>query len=166
MTDNLHELSTSIARIKDQIIDAGGEVSPELERLMDESGLAMRDKVGGIIKWTINLGGDEGAIDGEIERLQKLKKAKKNLRVRLETYVEQSMKTADIRKVDLGTMEVAVIKNPPSVEVEDEKALPGQFIEIITTQRVDKKAILVALKAGQDVKGARLVTDRTHVRVK
>lgn len=163
--DNLHKVSTEIARINNEIIDAEGVVSPELEKKLDEMGLALRDKAEGIIRWTLNLDGKQEAIDKEIARLQKLKKATKGLRERLEGYVEGCMKTADIKKIELDTIEIAVVKNPPSVEVEDNKALPAQFIETITTHRVDKKAILAALKAGESVTGARLVTDKTRLRV-
>lgn len=164
--ESLYSLSTELARINDGIIDAHGEISPELEKRLDETGLALRDKVEGIGRWVFNLEGREEAIDKEIARLQVRKKATMGLYARLKGYVEEGMRVADIKKLEFNTFEAAIVKNPPSVTVQDEKVIPGQFMEIVTTHRVDKKKILAALKAGEEVKGAVLITDRTRLRLK
>jgi hypothetical protein len=164
--ESLYSLSSKLARINDEIFDAGGEVTDELEQRLDDTGLALQDRVHGIVRWVFNLDGQEEAIDKELARLQARKKAVKNLTARLKGYVETGMKVADKNKMEFDTFEAAVVKNPPSVEIQDEKAIPAKFVETITMQRIDKKAILVALKAGEEVTGAVLIKDKTRLRLK
>lgn len=164
--ENLYDLSSQLAVINNEIIDAEGEVSPELERRLDETGLALQDKVQGIARWMFNIEGREDALDKEIARLTARKKQVVGLRSRLKEYVKSNMEIADIKKLEFDTFEVTVAKNPPSVEITDVEVVPAQFIEVVTTNKIDKKEILKTMKSGYKVLGAKLVTDKTNLRIK
>ena len=53
--ENLYDLSSKLATINNDIIDADGEISEELERRLDETGLAVKEKVQGIGRWVLNI---------------------------------------------------------------------------------------------------------------
>lgn len=164
---NLYELSSELAVIEDELIDAGGELTDELEKRLDSCTMGFNAKVENIAKWVLDLGAREETVDREIARLTVRKKAVQNLQRRLKEYTKMCMERAGKTKLDFGAVTVSVHRNPPSVEVRDEKAVPVRFITIIPEQHViDKKALLEALKAGEKVEGAVLITDRAHLRVR
>lgn len=163
---NLYELSTELATINNDLVDSDGEISEALEARLDAAQLGFHAKVEGIAKWMLDIEGVEGAIDGEIARLQRKAKCAAALRERLKAYVKESMERAGVQKVESATVTLRIQKNPPSVDVLDEKKLPGRFVTVVQTIKVDKGAVLTALKSGEDVPGAVLVSDKTHLRIK
>lgn len=162
---NLYELSESLARINDELEATGGELTLDLERLLDECTLAFKDKACGIGVWMLNIDGKVEALDKELARLVKRKVAAENLKARLKEYVKTSMERAEIQKLDFPSFTLALQRNPPSCEIWNEKAIPAKFITIVPeTKQVDKKAVLDALKRGEDVEGAILIDKKTHLR--
>ncbi len=163
---HLYELSTELATINDEIISTDGELSPDLEARLDNVSLDFRAKSQGIAKWTLDIAGVESMIETEIARLQRKKKVAENLRTRLTAYIKACMEQADVQKIESPTITLRIQKNPPSVEVLAEDRLPARFIRIKQITEIDKTGMLVALKNGEDVPGARLVTERTHLRIR
>ncbi len=163
---HLYELSTDLATINDEIIGADGELSPDLEARLDSVSLDFKAKSQGIAKWTLDIAGVEAMIETEIARLQRKKKVAENLRTRLTAYIKSCMEQADVQKIESPTITLRIQKNPPSVEILAEDKLPARFIKIKQITDLDKTGMLAALKNGEDVPGARLVTERTHLRIR
>ena len=161
----LYELSQELAVINDDIISADGELTEALEARLDAATMAFEDKAMNIARWTLNLDGVSSAIDSEIKRLQRKKQVSENLQKRLKEYVKSAMIMADIKKLDLGVMSIRVQNNPASLEIDDEKAIPEKYKKEVTETVIEKKEILKDLKDGKEVKGARLITDKTHLRI-
>ena len=166
MGESLYELSSELQRINEEIITAEGEITPELETMLDGFTTALDKKTGGIIRWTLNLKGKQQAIQNEIDRLTTRKRMVDNLDKRLKNYVHVCMVKAGMKKLEYDTFTVAIQKNPPSVEIEDEEKIDGKYKEIVQVVKLDKKQILSDMKAGAEVEGAILHTDKTHLRVR
>jgi hypothetical protein len=162
----LYELSTELATINDKIISADGEITPDLEAQLDSVALDFRVKSQNIAKWTLDIAGTEAMIQAEIERLQRKKKVAENLRTRLATYVKACMEQADVPKIESPTITLRLQKNPPSVEIVAEDKIPAKFVRIKQVTEINKTEILTALKSGEDVPGTRLITEKTHLRIK
>ena len=166
MTNILYELAADLSKINDIIIEGGGELPAELEEQLDSSGLAFQAKVEGIARWTGDLKGRAKVIKDEITRLQDRMKATQNLEARLKEYVKRCMEQADIKKIEFDTCVVRIQNNPASVEILDEKEIPARFTTIVPeTTKTDRAAVLKALKAGEDVAGARLINDKSNLRI-
>ncbi len=163
---HLYELSTELALLNDEIISADGELSPDLEARLDNVSLDYRAKSQGIAKWTLDIAGAESMIDTEIARLQRKKRVAENLRTRLTAYIKTCMEQADVQKIESPTITLRIQKNPPSVEILAEDQLPARFIRIKQITELDKTGMLFALKNGEDIPGARLVTEKTHLRIR
>lgn len=161
----LYEIAGDLQVLHDAIMEAEGEVTDEVDKALDGLGMMLADKVEAIGRWTINLAGTTDAIDAEIARLQARKKRMTNLQARLKEYVKLCMMKSDKAKLEFPAFAVRVQRNPPSVEVADEAKLPAKFIRIKQITEVDKKGLLDALKAGEQVPGAILVNDKTHLRI-
>ena len=102
----------------------------------------------------------------EAERFKKLAAASANAAKRLK---EESVKALDIAhpgqtKWELPEHKVSLRKAPPSVEVFDEDKLPDNYLRI--KSEPDKTAIKAALKAGEEVPGARLADPTTSIQVR
>ena len=102
----------------------------------------------------------------EAERLKKLAASDKNAAKRLK---EASVKALDIAhpgqtKWELPEHKVSLRKAPPSVEVFDQDQLPSDYIRVKCEP--DKTAIKAALKAGEEVPGARLADPTTSIQVR
>ena len=99
------------------------------------------------------------AIDAEIARLQALKAQRSKVAAGLRAYLLDNMQRAGIEKIDCPLCSFSVRKNPPKVEIFSENQLPAKFLVPPEPKppAPDKKAIGDALKAGEDVPGAKLV---------
>ena len=163
---NLYETSKELATINDEIISESGEISPDLEAKLDALQLSFNDKVSNIGRWALNVIRKEDVLSAEIERLQKRKATFEKLRDRLKDYVKMCMQVADKKKIELAQFTVYVQSNPPSVEIVDPQVLPSHYVKIIQATNIDRAAILQDLKQGRPVAGARLITDKTHLRIR
>ena len=163
---HLYELSTELALINDEIISADGELTPDLEARLDSASLDFKAKSQGIAKWTLDIAGVESMIETEIARLQRKKRIAENLRTRLTAYIKACMERADVQKIESPTITLRIQRNPASVEIVAEDKLPAKFIRIKQITELDKTGMLAALKNGEDVPGARLVTEKTHLRIR
>ncbi len=167
MGEKLYDLTDKLAKVEQEILLAGGEITDEIERRLDEANLAIRDKAEGIGKWMLNLDGDVEAIDKEIARLTARKKTRVNLQARLMEYLKAAMDHAEIHKLDCGTFSITIQKNPASVEITDGEKIPTKYLTIIPqTTKVNKVEVLKDLKKGDEVVGARLINDKTHLRLR
>lgn len=101
------------------------------------------------------------AIDAEIARLQALKAHRNKVAAGLRAYLLDNMQRADMEKIECPLFSISIRKNPPAVEIIDQLSLPSKFM--VTPEpkppvaAPDKKAIAAALKAGEDVPGARMI---------
>ena len=99
------------------------------------------------------------ALDTEIERLKGLKKLRENQLNKFKDYIKNVMLINQIEKIDtvLGTIKFT---KSTSTEIYDESLIDKKFIEIVTTEKISKEKIKSALKAGEEVQGARLIVNK------
>lgn len=99
------------------------------------------------------------ALDTEIERLKGLKKLRENQLNKFKDYIKNVMLVNQIEKIDtvLGTIKFT---KSTSTKIYDESLIDKKFIEIVTTEKISKEKIKSALKAGEEVQGARLIVNK------
>lgn len=99
-------------------------------------------------------------------RRQAIEKRAAVLLERLKTGLE----IAGVSKLECPHFAIAIKKNPPSVEIWDEKQIPAEYMRTPEpppppTAVPDKVAIKEAIKAGKEVPGA-LVNHHTRIEIK
>lgn len=107
------------------------------------------------------------AIKKQEERLKNYRQEKENKLEKIEKAIKESLKKLQIEKIEteLGSMQLA--KCPISVEITDINLIPGEFVKIKIEKQADKTLIKNHFKeTGEILEGARIITDKTSLRVK
>lgn len=153
----------------------------ELAVLMDgadeDLAIAVRDTLGAIeaefndkalavSRVILNMDGDMEAVDAEIARLEERKRILSNRKGQIIDYLRENMEAAQITKISCPLFTITLTKGRNSVVVDDEKLLPDDLVSVKVTTTPNKKAIADQLKAGKEIKGARLERGKSSVHIK
>lgn len=160
MTLSLYELEDRLVRAHEDISEAmerGEDVPTTALAVVDEYALSVAEKRDACAAVLRRLDGEADYIGAEIERLKKLKEQREANAARLRDYILTIMRAHGLEKVRGTTTSFTVVKNPPSVAVVDEMALPVDYIRVVPeTTAPDKRKLLEDMKAGKLVPGAAL----------
>lgn len=130
----------------------------QLQQMINGLEGAIEEKVENICKVIRMLEGQAKVIGDEIVRLQQRKTTVENNIRRLKESTQQLLTDAGLERIKGKLFNVWIQSNPPSVNVVDETQIPERFFH---TQKVlQKKDILEAAKAGQEVPGVEIVQGR------
>lgn len=123
-----------------------------LEFLKEE----LKNKSDSIFKYLRNLTLEKESVERELERLEKLKKAKDNKIKRLKDYMINIMIQLNEKKIetDIGSYG---LRRSTKVDIIDEKLIPEDFIKIKTERSLDKIGIANYIKQYGEMAGARIV---------
>ncbi len=80
-------------------------------------------------------------------------------------YLHACMNVAGVKKVENSLFNISIRKIPDVVEL-DEELLPKRWFVERVTERPDRKGILAAIKAGDEIRGATLVTNRDKLYIR
>jgi len=72
-------------------------------------------------------------------------------------YLKGSMEQTDITKIECPFFKLSIQKNPVSVVIKNEAAIPEKFKKQVISWSIDKTAIKNAIKAGETIPGAVLI---------
>ena len=147
---NLYELSVAFQEVQNM------ELDPEVMKdTLDSIEDAIENKAENIAKLIRNLESDVAAYKEEEDRLKTKRQATENKVKWLKTYLEDNMKLTGKTKFKSGMFNFSIQKNPASVNITDEKAIPEEFL-IPQPPKVDKTSLKEILKRGIEVPGAEL----------
>jgi len=155
----LYQIEQEYLNIVQSIIDAGGEITEEQETALSISKEQLQNKgvcYGFIVK---ELEGNIDLIDLEIKRLNALKKPLVNSIDRLKNNLSQAMQMFEVTELKTPLLKINFRKSE-SVEVTDIDLLDADFVKTTITKAADKVAIKDAIKSGENVQGAVLVTNQ------
>jgi len=110
-----------------------------------------------INKLLLELSITNGFLDGIKDSISRLEGREGRLWLRKEairTILQRLLTVAEMRKVEVPNGSVSIKNKSPSVEIVDEGLIPEKFMRI--TKAPSKTLIGDALKAGEDVPGARM----------
>jgi len=152
---NIYQIEKEYLELANQLIESGGECSPELELQLTINQEQLEQKARGYGFVVKQMESDVSIIDAEIKRLGELKKARLKTIERLETTVANAMQLYQINRLETPTLKISFRKSE-SVEIDDESAISFAYLKEKITYTIDKTAIKEAIKKGEVVAGARL----------
>jgi hypothetical protein len=124
------------------------------------------DKAVSVSHAILNLDSDAQAIDREIKRLQDRKKILTNRRDHIREYLRGNMEACEIKKITCPLFSITLAKGRDNVVIDDQDELPDDLMRVKTIMEPDKTEIFRRLKAGEEVKGARLERGQSSIRIK
>ncbi|TWC17126.1 viral Gp157 protein [Pseudomonas sp. SJZ085] len=115
---------------------------------------------------TLNIDGDLEAIQSQIERLTERKRIITNRKESLKEYLRTNMEASGITKITHPLFTITCGKGKPIVVIDDEKAIPDDFVNVKVTSAPDKAAIAKAIKEGKEVPGAHTEIGKSSISIK
>lgn len=163
---SLYNITDKFIEIMDKVQD--GEITEEeYNELGQELAVALQNKSIVIIGYIQNKEALIDAVDTQIKRLQELKKAESNSIDKFKQYVKENMEKLGIQKLETEIGKMSITKNPLSIEIQNEDEIPAEFKQEVVTTKIDKTAIKNYFKeTGEIVPGARIISDKTSLRIK
>ena len=133
--------------------------SNQLAIWTDELTKDLKDKSANVIAVVRNQELTIEALDTEIERLKAMKDSIEKKLDKFKCYIKRAMVVNGIEKIETPIGNIKFTKST-AVEIYDEKLIDKKFIKIETKEKISKTDIKNALKAGEEVQGARLVENK------
>ena len=148
-----------------QLMTEALEIENEVERhqKFNELELKVAEKIDNIVKFNQNLDSSIVAIDAEVIRLEELKDSFQKKQDWLKMYLKNTMEAAGLLKFNTDLFKIRIQRNPPSVEILNEAAIPDAYKKTKTEITIDKNKLKSDLTAGIEVAGVRLINDKTRL---
>ena len=161
----LYKHTNDYLRVLLDIEEAEGELSAETEARLNAIEGAFEAKVEYVAKIIKERLADSAKFAVESARMSHQSHIADAQARWLKDYLKGELRRVGRDRVEGELLKVALQNSPPSCTVDD-AALPTEWCRMIPARmEPDKKAIIDALKAGQEIPGAALVQDQ-HIRIR
>lgn len=160
---NIYQIEKDYLSITDQLIESGGDLTPELEIALAINKVELENKARGYGFVIKSLENDVDNIDGEIKRLNALKTSRTKAIDVLKDTVKNAMNLYGIEEIKTATLKLSFRKSE-SVEL-DPSLLDFKWMNQKITYAPDKVKIKEAIKKGEAVSGAWLSINQ-HLQIK
>jgi hypothetical protein len=169
-----YELAGEWNALDELLEETGGEVTPEIEALMNALDVTTTEKVEKIALVVLRKKSEAKAIKEQADRLAARAKARENAATHLVDYLSRVMQSVGKDKIEGTLATVAFQKNPPSVVADlsrdrlEDLYETGCSLVLLTpaTHTLDKKAVLAAAKAGQPLPGGIEIVQTSSLRIR
>ena len=158
----LHELTGQLLEIANNDDLPPDAIRDTLEAMQG----SIQEKALSLANWALDMEGDIGKIDAEIERLKSRKIAIANRRESLNEYLRTNMLATGITKIQCPLFTITIVEGRESVAISDESQIPDEFMRVKTDISPDKSAIAKAIKGGIYIPGASLQRGQPSIRIK
>lgn len=136
-----------------------GEVSVDIAAAVEKAHGTFQEKAIAVATVYRHMGTYSDEIDAEIKRLQALKKHVDKEQARVRDYLAMACEMTGTESIR-GVYANISFRKSESTVIDDEALLPREYVVEKVTYSPDKAAIKAAIKAGQEVPGARIETKR------
>lgn len=165
---SIYSISQDIQDLEQNLIETLDEETGEVDTVISNALAVKREeldnKVVNIQKFIVGLDGDNTAIDGEIKRLQALKKRNEQIIKSLKKGVATAMNALGIEEISTPTMRITYSTSEETI-IDNKDLLPVGMLREKITYEPDKTAIKKALQNGETICGAHIQTNY-NLRVK
>ena len=124
------------------------------------------DKAISLINVMKNIGAGIPSIDAEIARLTARKKTIENDQKHMTNYLQTNMEASNINKIECPLFTITLAKGRDIVSVDDEAAIPAEYMNYKTSASPMKKEILAALKEGEEIEGVSMIKSANSIKIK
>lgn len=156
---NIYQIQNEYLLLINQIIENGGEVTPQQELNLQITRDQLQDKGTNYAFVIKKLDAECDIIDAEIKRLSELKKVRQNACERLKSNISHAMQIFEVDKIESPLIKLSFRKSQ-SVNVADVNSLPVEYKTIKVTESADKMKIKQALLNGEVIEGCEIINSQ------
>lgn len=149
----LYELANNYRNLT-ELIDREDVEQDLIQNALKECHGDIEEKVDNIIKLVKNTESDIEGYKAEEKRLNARRKALENTVTSLKNYLDSSLMGLGLKEVKTKLFTCKFQKSKASVVIQEQELIPKDFI--VMEEKVDKKKLYEALKAGQEIAGVKL----------
>lgn len=161
----LYEINAEYRDILNDIDNEDEQVRTNALAKLESNALAVKEKIIAVASFIKNMEAEHDAIkEAKTQMAEREKRFKKKIDD-LESYLQANMEMRGISHISCPYFDIKLVKNPPSVNVEDEDKLDQEYIRTITEHKIDKAKLKEHLLAGVIIEGASL-KQGTSLRIK
>lgn len=159
MNITLYQCAADVQAVLDAYFDDETERQDTIEAVIGQ----FEAKAQSVAAYCLNMAATGDMLEAHIKAMQAKLKTCRAREGRLKDYLAANMKAAGIRSIqaDDGSFAAKFAKNPPRVEIWDEKQIPDDMMRVKTVTEPDKTAIKAAIQAGREIPGAKIVQEET-----
>lgn len=159
---SVYSLSRDIKDLEQKLYETLDEETGEIDGVIANALAVKRNeldnKVVNIQKFIVGLNGDNDIIDGEIKRLQALKKRNEQIVKSLKKGVAMAMSNLGIEEIKTPTMRITYSTSEETI-IDNKDLLPNELMREEITYKPDKTAIKKAIQNGEAIMGAHIQTN-------
>lgn len=155
MKQSLYHIETEYRTLIDQVEQAEGELTEELEQALQINETQLQSKSIAYLEFIQSKETFNSRIDDEIKRLQAMKKRNANLVSKLKGRLLDAVKLYG--NFTVGLTKFGTRKSQQVIVEVNANELQGEFKTVTITEKADKKAIKEAIKRGESVEGCELI---------
>jgi len=137
-----------------------------LEASLSDLSVSFNDKAIGVALHIVSTEATVTAIASEVARLSVLLGRNQKRADWFREYLKRNMEATGIEKIDGGKVTLKIKKNPASVVIEDETAIPDEYRKRKEVITIDKTAIKESWAKGVGVAGSKIDNQRTRLEIK
>ena len=161
MENSLYKITQKQQELFDFILEAEGEITPDVEESLKINAENFESKARSYIWMIKKLESENVTISNELERLKHIEKRNDKLIDRLKESMKMALEIfGESKKIDTFTLS---IKETKSTDIFDAELVPEKFkvTETVITTKIPKDEIKKAIDSGEEVPGAKIVTNKT-----
>lgn len=163
MEKSLYQITQKQQELFDFILEAEGEITPDVEESLKINADNFQEKARGYIWMIKKLEADNITINEEMNRLERIEKRNNKLIDRLKESMKMALEIfGESKKIDTFTLS---LRKSKSVEIIDADVIPESFRVIKTTETINKTEIKKAIESGVSVPGA-TIKENNNLQIK
>lgn len=151
----LVSLSANMGTILAEIAEAGGELSPKLEAMLDEIGKDLARKTDSYVMVLDKLEAEEEFWKAKADAFSRVAKGCAAIREKMRDRIRTAIELTGEAEVRGDDFRFKLTDSKPRLVIE-EPYLPEQWWMVVTEEHPDKDRIRAELEAGGTIPGARL----------
>ena len=150
----LEQLLSTQKQLIEVVIESGGELTPEIEAMLDSLREDTLQKVDSTTSFLHMLEDAENRFKIEAERFATARRSLSNLQDRIRERIKLTMMQMGANKLEGNMYDFTVRQSTPALKVDNAERVPSDF-QIVTID-IDRGKIKDALKKGEIAEGCRL----------
>lgn len=159
MEKSLYKITQKQQELFDFILEAEGEITPDVEESLKINAENFESKARGYIWMIKKLEADNITINEEMNRLERIEKRNNKLIDRLKESMKMALEIfGESKKIDTFTLS---LRKSKSVEIINSELIPEAYRVVKTTETINKTEIKKAIESGLTVAGATIKENQT-----